>query len=123
VKRPEFKPQYSPKKKKPQKHKHKPCTGRWHLIILVTQEAAIRRISIPSDPWANSSLDVYQKWEKCQVPVVHGCIPCYSEGRDQENYGSKPAQANSCKTLSQKIELVGCLKVKAPCSSPITTKK
>jgi hypothetical protein len=28
VKRPEFKPQYSPKKKKPQKHKHKPCTGR-----------------------------------------------------------------------------------------------
>jgi hypothetical protein len=30
-----------------------------------------------------------------QVQVAHACNPCYSEGRDQEDHGSKPAQANS----------------------------
>jgi hypothetical protein len=34
--------------------------------------------------------------------MAHACNPSYLEGRDQENRGSKPAQANSCKTLSQK---------------------
>jgi hypothetical protein len=29
------------------------------------------------------------------VPVAHICNPSYSGGRDQEDYGSKPAQANS----------------------------
>jgi hypothetical protein len=31
----------------------------------------------------------------CQVPVAHTCNPSYSGGRDQEDRGSKPAQANS----------------------------
>jgi hypothetical protein len=29
------------------------------------------------------------------VPVTHTCNPSYSGGRDQENHGWKPAQANS----------------------------
>jgi hypothetical protein len=28
-----------------------------------------------------------------QVPVAHACNPRYSGGRDQEDHGSKPAQA------------------------------
>jgi hypothetical protein len=27
--------------------------------------------------------------------VAHACNPSYSEGRDQEDHGSRPAQANS----------------------------
>jgi hypothetical protein len=30
-----------------------------------------------------------------QALVAHTCNPSYSEGRDQEDCGSKPAQANS----------------------------
>jgi hypothetical protein len=30
-----------------------------------------------------------------QVPVAHACDPSYSGGRDQEDCGSKPPQANS----------------------------
>jgi hypothetical protein len=30
-----------------------------------------------------------------QALVAHGCNPSYSGGRDQEDWGSKPAQANS----------------------------
>jgi hypothetical protein len=33
--------------------------------------------------------------------VAHACNPSYSEGRDQEDCSSKPAQANVHKTLSQ----------------------
>jgi hypothetical protein len=29
------------------------------------------------------------------VLVAHACNPTYSVGRDQEDHGSKPAQANS----------------------------
>jgi hypothetical protein len=32
---------------------------------------------------------------QCLVPVVHACNPSYSEGRDQEDRGLKPALANS----------------------------
>jgi hypothetical protein len=31
----------------------------------------------------------------CQAPVAHACNPSYSGGRDQEDLGSKSAQANS----------------------------
>jgi hypothetical protein len=60
--------------------------------------------------------------------VVHACNPSYSEGRDQKDCGSKPAQANSSrdpisKKPFTKIELVEWLKVKALSSSPSTTKK
>jgi hypothetical protein len=79
-----------PKKNKSQKHKHRPGSGVSLLILLATQEAEIGRIAIPTHPWANNS----QKWEKCQVPVAHACNPSYSEDRDLENLGSKPAQAN-----------------------------
>jgi hypothetical protein len=30
----------------------------------------------------------------CQEPVVHSCNPSYPGSRDQEDQGSKPAQAN-----------------------------
>jgi hypothetical protein len=36
--------------------------------------------------------DNFKTW---QGPVVHACNPSYSGGRDQENHGLKPAQANS----------------------------
>jgi hypothetical protein len=61
-------------------------------------------------------------------PVAHAYNPSYSGGRDQEDQGSKPAQANSSmrpylkKNPSQK-RLVGWLKVKALSSSPSTEKK
>jgi hypothetical protein len=29
-----------------------------------------------------------------KVPVAHACNPSYSGGRDQEDWGSKPARAN-----------------------------
>jgi hypothetical protein len=32
---------------------------------------------------------------ECQVLVAQACNPSYSGGRDQENQGSKTAQANS----------------------------
>jgi hypothetical protein len=35
------------------------------------------------------------KDEVSQAPVVYVCNPIYSGGRDQEDHGSKPAQANS----------------------------
>jgi hypothetical protein len=56
--------------------------------------------------------------------VAHVCNPCYSGGRDQEDSGSKPAQANSyLKNPFTKIGLVECLKVKALSSSPSTEKQ
>jgi hypothetical protein len=54
--------------------------------------------------------------------VFHAYKSSYSEGRDQEDWGSKPVQANSLqdpilKTLSQK-GLAEWLKVKALSSNP-----
>jgi hypothetical protein len=37
------------------------------------------------------------KRELVLVPVAHAYNPSYSGGRDQENHGSKSAQANSLK--------------------------
>jgi hypothetical protein len=37
-----------------------------------------------------------------EMPVAHSCNPSYSGGRDKEDQGSKPAQANSFQTLSWK---------------------
>jgi hypothetical protein len=51
------------------------------------------------------------------APVAHACNPSYSGGRDQEDRGSKPAQANSYREpilkKKAKIGLVEWLKVKA----------
>jgi hypothetical protein len=60
--------------------------------------------------------------------VAHACNPSYSGGRDQENFGSKPARENSFKRpyLEKpftKIGLMEWLKVKALSSSPSTTRK
>jgi hypothetical protein len=60
--------------------------------------------------------------------VAHACNPTYSGGRDQEDLGLKPAQANSSsrpylEKLFTKIGLVEWLKVKALSSSPSTAKK
>jgi hypothetical protein len=38
-----------------------------------------------------------KKITKSQVLVAHTCNFSYSGDRDQEDCGSKPAQANSCK--------------------------
>jgi endogenous inhibitor of DNA gyrase (YacG/DUF329 family) len=60
--------------------------------------------------------------------VAHVCNPSYSGGRDQENHGSKPAQANSsvrpyCKKTFTKIELMEWLNVKALSLSPSAANK
>jgi hypothetical protein len=36
-----------------------------------------------------------KKLNICSLPVAHACNPSYSAGRDQEDHGSKPAQADS----------------------------
>jgi hypothetical protein len=38
-----------------------------------------------------------------QVLVAHACNPSYSEGRDQEDQGPKPIQANSSRDPILKI--------------------
>jgi hypothetical protein len=53
-----------------------------------------------------------------QAPVTHAYNPSYSGGRDQEDWGLKPAWANSStrpylEKLFTKIGLVEWLKVKA----------
>jgi hypothetical protein len=40
------------------------------------------------------------------VPVAHACNPSYSAGRDQENHGSKPTQANSSRDLISKQAII-----------------
>jgi hypothetical protein len=60
--------------------------------------------------------------------VAHACNPSYSGGKDQEDCGWKPVQANSSgdpilKNPSQKDGLVVWLEVKALSSSPSTEKK
>jgi hypothetical protein len=44
------------------------------------------------------------------APVAQAGHPSYSGGRDHEDHGSKPAQANGSRDLTQK-ELVDWLKV------------
>jgi hypothetical protein len=44
-----------------------------------------------------------QKQRKSRVLVAHTCNPSYSGGRDQEDHGSKPAQANSVRDPILKI--------------------
>jgi hypothetical protein len=60
--------------------------------------------------------------------VAHACNISYSEGRDQEDHGSKPAQAhNSTRPCLEKpiikIGLVEGFKVKALSSSTIMAKQ
>jgi hypothetical protein len=38
---------------------------------------------------------IFKRGELSGAPVTHACIPSYSGGRDQEDCGLKPAQANS----------------------------
>jgi hypothetical protein len=38
------------------------------------------------------------------APVAHTCNPSYSGGRDQEDCGSKPAQANSLRDLRPNLK-------------------
>jgi hypothetical protein len=44
--------------------------------------------------------------------VAHACNPGYSEGRDQEDGSSKPAQANSLKDLILKKPITWGIKKK-----------
>jgi hypothetical protein len=61
------------------------------------------------------------------APVAHTCNPSYSGGRDQEDRGLKPAQANSLRDpiLKKPIKkgLVKWLMVKALGSNPSTAKR
>jgi hypothetical protein len=61
--------------------------------------------------------------QNSQAPVAHACNSSYSEGRDQEDCGLKPAWANSSRDCIlekpfTKIGLVEWLKVKALSSNP-----
>jgi hypothetical protein len=59
-----------------------------------------------------------------RVLVAHAYNPSYSGGRDQEDQGSKPAQANCYMRpyLKNSTGLEEWLKVKALSSRPSTTK-
>jgi hypothetical protein len=57
-----------------------------HLFIFIIISGSRRNINTSSTTINNIT---------SRVPVVHACNPSYSRGRDQENYGSKPAWANS----------------------------
>jgi hypothetical protein len=41
----------------------------------------------------------------CRAPVAHTCNPNYSGGRDQEDLGSKPAQADTLQDPISKIPI------------------
>jgi hypothetical protein len=84
------------------------------------------------DPWGITSEQLLRTTlkNKCrsQMPVAHACNPSYSGGRDQEDRGSKPAQANSSsrpylENPFTKMGLLQWLKVKALSSSPSPAKK
>jgi hypothetical protein len=47
------------------------------------------------------------KWEVSQALVVHTSNPCYYRGRDQEDCGSRPAQAKSLQEPSQPVARYG----------------
>jgi hypothetical protein len=70
--------------------------------------------------------DIKINIKRSRAPVAHTYNPSYSEGRDQEDHGSKPAQAKSSvrphlgKSLHKK-GLVEWLKMKALSSSPSIT--
>jgi hypothetical protein len=60
--------------------------------------------------------------------VAYTCNHSYSRGRDQDDHGSKPAQANSSrpyleKTHHKKGLVVEWLKMEALSSNPSTTQK
>jgi hypothetical protein len=60
--------------------------------------------------------------------VTHTCNPTYSEGRDQEDCGSKTALANSLRpdleNTQQKKLLAEWLKLARPCiQTPVPSKK
>jgi hypothetical protein len=88
-------------------------------------------IQITSTPSRHLQTDPQAQTEVPEVswaPVAHACNHSYSEGRDQEDGGSKPAWANSLqdpilKNHNTKKGLVEWLKVKALCSNPRTEKK
>jgi hypothetical protein len=44
-----------------------------------------------------------QRGKVCWVLVAHTCNPSYSGGRNQEDHGLKPAQANSSRDPISKI--------------------
>jgi hypothetical protein len=83
---------------------------------------------LPSKCEAQSSKPSTTKRKKERAGHTWLCNPSYSEGRDQEDSGSKPAQAKSSqdpisKKTFTKIGLVEWLKVKALSSSSSTAKK
>jgi hypothetical protein len=61
-------------------------------------------------PESNSEVKLRVLWQQAlsrigfnQAPLAHTCNPSYSGGRNQEDHGSKPAQANSsCDPISKK---------------------
>jgi hypothetical protein len=76
--------------------------------------------------WGHRNYAIRRKksWES----LAQACNPSYSGGRDQEDHGSKPAQANSSmrpylKKSFTKTGLVEWLKVKALSLSPSPAKK
>jgi hypothetical protein len=92
----------------------------WSKSVTVTTTG--RNSEVQAFP---GSQDLCPRW----APVVHACNPNYSGSRDQEDQGSKPAQANSSvrprpylETPFTKTGLVEWLKVKALGSNTSTTK-
>jgi hypothetical protein len=51
--------------------------------------------ALSSNPRTAKKVKMHSKKRKESALVAHACNPSYSGGRDQEDLGSKPAQANS----------------------------
>jgi hypothetical protein len=64
------------------------CLGTKQLTFLLLQTLMVELRS-------EEQAVVQLRWYEAQVPVAHLCNPSYSGGRDQEDWGSKPTQANS----------------------------
>jgi hypothetical protein len=70
-------------------------------------QRVLKTISPPMEAYSLTPLlaCLCQKTKLCWPPVAHACNPSYSGGRDQEDHGSKSAQANSSWDSISKIPI------------------
>jgi hypothetical protein len=102
----------------------------WDRVSLCSLAGFKIMILLPQPPqcW-NLSLAFWSRVDH-QAPVAHACNPSYWNGRDQENLGSRPAQADSLwdpisKMPDRVTQVVESLpsKHEALSSNPTTAKK
>jgi hypothetical protein len=70
-----------------------------YLLVDLARESGLEQIAYALDEF----IFLLKHSPLSQAPVAHTCNPRYSGGRDQEDHGSKPAQANSLRDPISKI--------------------